>query len=281
MTSITVIGLLQENVALAFITPLYCLLHLFTSLTLRFTATPFHHKASLLAHPAELRILPWSILIGNLTPVALSLYCSPTTVSPFWKSRQFWIAARLFHPLYTGVLQPLLSYLSHYPEPLFTSAAQRDRAVFFNLQTVYAVARYIAVIPRIAFLTLVTLNRLVPTMFTEEYRRSFSIQSVYTLTPFWTSPRFTVGSVPQGSFIFLQYDELVTAISIVVWAVALNRHALSGTGKGSTVLMMAIKAVVVGLVGGPAWVAISLIEERDKIVLCEDIDGTDPEKKAN
>jgi len=260
---------LQENVASAFITPLYCLLQLSTSLTLRFTTTPFHHKASLLAHPAELRVLPWSVLIGSITPVVLSLYCSRETTSPFWKSRQFWIAARLLHPVYTGIMQPLFSYLSFYRDPLYTSAAQRNQSVFFELSKVYAVARYVAIVPHAACMTLVTLNSLVPSLFAERYRGSFTLAALFRLTPFWTTPSPQVSSVAQGSFVFLQWDELITVASVLIWAIALNRNALAVAGRAPGAWLVVVKTTALTLIGGPILAAISFIEERDRIVLCE------------
>lgn len=66
---------------------------------------------------------------------------------------------------------------------------------------------------------------------------------------------------------FLQWDEIVACFSILVWAIALNRQALSREPQGSNFLAMIVKTCALTLVGGPAAAAISLIRERDTVIL--------------
>lgn len=67
--------------------------------------------------------------------------------------------------------------------------------------------------------------------------------------------------------------------SALVWAVAINRQALADQDKASSFLSMSFRLMLMTVVGGPAAAVISLIKERDQVLL--DYPETDEEKKDN
>ncbi|KAI9659651.1 MAG: hypothetical protein M1831_003732 [Alyxoria varia] len=110
-------------------------------------------------------------------------------------------------------------------------------------------------------------SRIMPFMFAEKYQDSLSPVAMFDPAPFWTGDVRTSESVHEGVLMFLQWDELVCCLSILVWAVAINRDSLYAHDKGSTFKSMVWRLVFGTIVAGPAAAAISLVLERDEALL--------------
>lgn len=252
-----------ENVLMALIVPVYCVVHLVTSPTALppSSSSLVQRKTSLLVHPAELTVLPWSIALGCLGPTAMILLSETGS-----KTQQIWVAVRQIHPVLSAIFHLVLSFFTT-SQASFGTPAQRNRIVMLSLQKVYNFAMFIAVIPHVATVTLMILSQTLPAMFGSGYATYFSPAAVFWPTAFWSYDDTKVVSVAEGAHMFLQWDELVGVAAILVWAAALNRQALAGQPQASGFLSMCWKIVLMSVVGGPVAAAISLIRERDEYTL--------------
>lgn len=265
--SATLIGILIENVAAAIIIPLWCLLHLVTSPIASARISAASRKTSLLVHPAELRVLPWSVLIGCGIPSVMTLITNAAPRSPAWSSKQSWILIRQFHPLLASIVHLTLSVMSRSAETGFVSAGDRNRNVTRALRRVYSVATYTALLSHGAVFALILVSRTVPLIVSEEYRAYLQPSQIFAPLPFWLKPVPQVESGAIGIQAFLQWDELVSCLTMLVWATALNRDALHSHPRGSSFQSLFWRMVTLTCVGGPATAAISAIRERDEILL--------------
>jgi hypothetical protein len=109
-------------------------------------------------------------------------------------------------------------------------------------------------------MSVLVLSQIGPTIFSLKYTVLFNPYGVFLPKPFWSdTPR--VSSIAEGAIQFLQWDELISCSSILVWALAVNREGLSQSSDASAFLSMIWTGLMM-FVGGPAAAAISLIKER-------------------
>lgn len=272
--SVTLWGLGAEFLGAAIVFPFYGFIHLLTSPTAQAPSTTNRamRKATLLIHPTELRVLPWSVAIGLGVPVFLAFYLPVAATGQFWESAQFWILARVFHPLWTAIVHLFLSMASRANGTAFVSATQRNRDVLRALHGVYTFATCIAVVTHVATVTLSATSYIFPSIFSLEYQAAFHPVTLYRPVYVWQKPTAQVASGGAGAFDFLQWDAFGIVVGTLIWAIALNRQALSRETQASSFLSLVLKTVLLTVVGGPVTAAISLIRERDHVVL----DLTDP-----
>lgn len=256
--SMSLWGLFGEILGVALAIPAFCFVHLLTSPTV--TA---QNLSSFSISEKDLMILPWSTGLGHFIPVIMGLKTRSSVTTPMWKSKQFWLVARLFHPVFTAIIHFVLSNVLFDPAPSMGGSHGRD------LQALYDFATYIAIVPHLATMSVSMLSQLGPGIFAPRYSESFNPVRVFMPTPFWSNVE-KVTSIAEGAKEFLQWDELISCSSIVVWAWAVNRTGLSGLSGASGNLAMLLRTATMMIVGGPAAAAISLIKERD-FVLAENM----------
>lgn len=205
--SIVLWGLGMEFVGFAIVLPILCWTHLVTSPTAKppSSSSLSLRKTSLLIHPTELQVLPWAVVIGHFVPVALTFYFPPDTLQPIWQSQQFWLIGRLFHPVFTSIVQLLLSIFAVDSRGSdYASAARRNRDVLRQLQSVYTFATSCAILLHLGTLSLAVSSQLFPSVFTERYRAAFDPTAVWIPVPFWD--KSAVATVPTGTLYLLQWD---------------------------------------------------------------------------
>lgn len=187
---------------------MYCMSHLLTSLTAKGPGSlnMTMRKTSLLIHPTELQILPWSVAIGHFVPIAFSFYFPTESSQSIYKSQQFWLVARLFHPIFTSITHLLLSiFWSRGSE--YTNKAQRNREVLRHLQSVYMFAMSLAALLHIGTLTLAVTSLMSTSIFTPAYKAAFDPMTVFRPAYFWESGAKTqVVNLATGALYVLQWD---------------------------------------------------------------------------
>lgn len=246
---------------------MWCLGHLVTSPIASAKISASTLKTSLLVHPAELRVLPWSVLVGCGIPSILTLISNPAPKGYLLSSKQSWILIRQFHPLLTSLVHLLLSVMSRSGETSYVSAGDRNRNVTRALRRVYSIATYIAMLPHGAVLALVLARKVIPSIISEEYRAFLVPSRIFLPQPFWLEPVAPVESSASGVQTFLQWDALVSCLTMLVWTTALNRDALYSHPRGSSFQSLFWRMAILTCIGGPATAAISAIRERDEILL--------------
>lgn len=249
---------------MAVVLPAWCLIHLLTSPSVSDSLAAATRQTSLLVHPSELQVLPWSLAIGCGVPtIMLVFFSSFETQSPLYASSQFWILVRQIHPLLTAIVHLLLSVFAPVSDVEFTTKSDRNRNVSRALRRVYSFAKYVAIITHCLALTLAVGPTFLPSL----------VLGIWKPVPFWADDAPAAETISAGSFMFLQWDELISCVSILVWAFALNRDALTTHVQGSGFLSTIWRVVSMTAIGGPAAAAVSLIEERDEKVL-ESVENT-------
>lgn len=199
----------MEWIAMAIVLPLLCLVHLLTSPTAQSPSVQSMaiRKTSLLIHPTELQILPWAVAIGHFVPIALTFYFPMEVTGPIWKSGQFWLIGRLFHPLFTSIAQLVLSIFARGGDSDYSNAARRNRDVLKQLQSVYTFASSIATVLHLGTLSLVICSQVSTSMFTPQYQAAFNPITVWKPFSYWDdSAKTTVASIGTGALYFLQWD---------------------------------------------------------------------------
>lgn len=248
---------------MALVVPAYCVLHLITSLTALPAAsqTSGIRKASILVHPSELRVLPWSVLLGaGITSLLVFL------AEPGSNLQQVALILRQIHPVLTAIAHLLLSIVTT-PDQQFGSPDQRNIIVLNGLQKIYNFATYIAITTHTGVCTILLLSATIPSLFAPIYPSLFTPRSAFSPTAFWSPDHTRVHSFGEGAHAFFLWDELVSVTAILIWALAVNRQALAGQQGAPGFLRAVGRAGVMTVVGGPVAGAISLVRMRDVFVL--------------
>lgn len=277
---ITIFGLLLENVAMAVVLPVWCLMHLISSPSVSQSISPAVRQRSLLVHPTGLKVLPWSLAIGCGIPTFMMMYCQPNADGPFYASSQFWILVRQIHPILTTIAHLFLSILVSV-DTGFSSPTDRNRNVTKALRKVFSVAKYMAIVTHCSTLTLAVSTKVLPMLFNDDYRVFLDPIAVWGPQMFWADDAPTAKTIAAGALLFLQWDELVTCVSVLTWTFALNRDALASHPHGSGFLSTMWRVACMTAIGGPAAAAVSLVEERDEMVLESSENASASAKKIN
>ncbi|TID18570.1 atmA protein [Venturia nashicola] len=248
-------GMLGELLGVALAIPAFCFVHLLTSPTVAAQSL-----SSFSISEKDLMILPWSAGLGHFIPIIIGLGTRSSVTTPMWKSKQFWLVARLFHPILTAIIHFVLSKALSDHAPSVGGSYMRD------LQALYDFATYVAIVPHLATMSISILSQLGPGVFAPKYPEFFNLRKVFLPTPFWSNVTKVTG-IAEGAKQFLQWDELISCSSILVWAWAVNRTGLSGVSGASGNLRMLLRTANMMVVGGPAAAAISLIKERDFVLM--------------
>ena len=162
-------------------------------------------------------MLPYSILIGVGVPSLIAL------LAPAGSSvQQIALVLRQFHPIWTAITHLVLSIFAP-PAPQPKDAAARGRSVLAALQPVYAIATYLTIVPHVAAMTLSMSSLLLPQLFTPSAAASFHPVQVFLPPRFYPEDKIMEAqSIGHGTHMFLQWDEIVSVVSILVWAIAVN-----------------------------------------------------------
>jgi hypothetical protein len=133
-------GLYGELLGVALAIPTFCFVHLLASPTVTAQNISF-----LKISEKDLQILPWSTALGHFVPIVMGIRTSASVTTPMWKSKQFWLVARLFHPVFTAIIHFVLSRALLDPAPSLDKGSE-----IRLLQALYDYATYVAVVPHIA-----------------------------------------------------------------------------------------------------------------------------------
>ncbi len=267
--SVGIWGLIMQNIAFAVTIPWYLTLHLLTSpTTLESTSKSPNASAatSLLAHPAELRILPFSILLGLIVPSILMCLPAPNVVT--FPQQQMLILIWQAFPLWVSLWQFILSIMSSaigFETSSHRSAADRKAGVLRTLRPTYLFAFTFSSASHVATLTLSITSLLCPAVFASGYPSLFHpIQIFVPLSPFSTAK---VSSIGEGSLSFLQYDLIIGSAASILWALVLNRNAHKETIGLEGWASLLAKTLGLTVFAGPGSAMVWLMWARDEHVL--------------
>ncbi|KAK5019669.1 hypothetical protein LTR16_000365 [Cryomyces antarcticus] len=224
-------------------------------------------RTALLVHPTELRILPYSVFIGILTPTLFAALPSPAIVSH--TTHQAALVLWQLFPLWAGLSQLLLSMRSTKDTTMaYQSSTERNGRVLKGLERVYGFAFAIVAVTHIAPLAISLIAAMKPDALPGKYAAyvdTLHPANAFLPSRFWGHVKM-VDSIGEGSLEFLKWDELVSTTSVLVWACALNWQAAAEHNIQSLAVMVA-KTLLLLVFAGPVGAAILLVAERDEAVL--------------
>lgn len=265
--SLVIFGLILQNITFAVTIPVYLFIHLLTSPAA--SSFPGKHASSvLLVSPADLEILPFSIILGYIVPSVLMALPS-SLVSP--TLHQQFIALWQPFPLWTALIQWtgkfVYSLLAGGASKSNTSQAASLGASYLSAAK-YAYG-FVLVFCIITHLPVLAIAVLPPSTFensaAELIRLSQSdVFGVYV-------PRSPVlglklPSLAEGVQNFLVWDLYIGASSILLWATLLYRNATAANANWLSWPKLVIKTLIWTLISGPVGAAAILLWERDTIV---------------
>jgi hypothetical protein len=290
-TSIGTAGFILQNISFTITTPLWLLLHLLTSpVSKPFPGT--HANSVLLISTWDLRILPFSIILGYIVPSILMALPSPDLVTP--ETHQRLIAFWQPFPIWTVLIHQSLKQTLTYAAKKLASKENKSRdktplgtSYLSNAKPVY---RFVLALCNLTYIPvlLITLlpTSIVPISLT--YLSALShenLASVFIPSPPLLTHRIT--SLSEGVHNFLIWDLYVGSAALLLWAVLLYRNAttekaivdpntslpiyrellLEKRGQDGMLRRKLVwKIGIWGLVGGPIGALAVLLWERDEIV---------------
>ncbi|KAB8336720.1 hypothetical protein FH972_021029 [Carpinus fangiana] len=257
-------GLLMELGGFGLFLPLWCLLHITTSPLALGPEVYAQPNATALMDLHDLKAIPWALLLGAGVPGAMILSTKLPYTSPGLRSKQLWILIRIFHPVFTTLAHRILKQVTSAPDAMFAPPMQQKEAVLEGLRSIYKVATFISAVPHLAVLAVVLLAYFSPAFIRNETRKALKLSAIWTPAPFWTSNIPKISGLVEGISIFLTWDELVAAASIVAWAFAINRNSTANSKDVRELPLALLHTAFLSVVLGPAGAAVSLIRERDE-----------------
>lgn len=258
--SIVIFGLILQNFTFAVTIPVYLLIHLLTSPS----ASLFpgkHTNTVLIVSPIDLKLLPWSIVLGYVVP-SLLMALPPTIVSS--TVHQQFIALWQPFPLWTVVVQ----WSGKFVYNLFaTKTSQSDSSQAKSyLKGVGSVYGFVLGLCIVTHLPVLAITLLPPSAFPESSviltRLSQSdFFGVYVPYPPVLGLRFS--DLAEGVQNFLVWDLYVGMTAVLLWATLLYRNATGGISNKSSWPKVVWKLLTWTLVSGPMGAATILLWERD------------------
>ena len=265
MHSVGVVGVIFQNITYSVTVPLWIFLHLLTSPVAKGGS---HANTIVSVSPLDLKILPFSIILGYILPAILMGLPSPSVVSTV--QRQRLIALWQPFPIWCVIIQTIISTALGGRAKNHDSQARNWNSYLKAAQGVYTFVTALCVVTHLPVLLLTILPQSVfpATSHHLQYLSAQSFSWVYV--PYLPSLSHQVPSFAAGVHLFLQWDLYIGGTALLMWGILLERNttaekvALGGKGESWARLLsrVTLRMVLAGPVGSLAM----LLWERDSIV---------------
>lgn len=216
---------------------------------------------ALFVHPSDLDLLPLSAILTYIVPT-IGL-CLPILDLLSHKAKLFVVAFWQPFPLYHTIIRGTTQVL-HRREYLDTKC----KAYLQHCRQALQRSNWIMAILAVAVHTSVMITIVVSTM--SQLVTQVSGHHILALTSLKRPPTMamlhppvTLAESREIVVSFLRWDVYCTCFAMFIWA-AYHRYRVQSS---SSVLIIAMKAFLYALVGGPIFPALMFIWERDEIVL--------------
>ncbi|KAL4924993.1 uncharacterized protein BDV17DRAFT_199113 [Aspergillus undulatus] len=257
-----VFGLVAQIMTFAFAAPLYCAIHLYTSVT---AARPT--AESIRVPRAVLNAIPIVFLVGYMVPTGLLLV--PVSEQVNTDLKQVIISAWQPWPAYISILLTT----AHVLFSRFTvndDTIEGGRATLRSFRWVYAFAFAHTTVFHLISWVIPLSTVAAPYLFKEEVLHPLHPLVVFDIPKPWETP-MVVEDIGAGVHAFLRWDYLIGSAGVLVWAVSLyqaaHRVVYGSAAAGYAGLFM--KVVALSVLAGPVGAAVELLWERDELVINE------------
>ncbi|KAL2391327.1 hypothetical protein RJ035_000363 [Blastomyces gilchristii] len=254
-----IIGVLLQLFTFGVVLPIYAALHLFTSRTLSARQTidiPSHSLTGV-------NLIPLSVILGYLLP-SLAMVFPETTTTSFLPSTQERIAFWQPWPIWLWLIHSTLTSITALfssPVPNFQGAKHTRSA----LRRVYAFAFTITAVPHIAAWSLSLAAAIFPILFDQDVATALHPARVFLNAMPWSGVQ--AKSFGEGALWFLQWDQAVGVVGMLLWAIDLYVAAHRARKVNVGCIGLAVKVGLLCAVSGMAGAVVELMWERDEVLL--------------
>ncbi|KAL8825547.1 MAG: hypothetical protein Q9191_004344 [Dirinaria sp. TL-2023a] len=252
----------------AVVLPLYLVIHLSTSPTIRSCKAKDH-----LVDIPNILPIPVSLLVGFGIPAVLLSLPAPSVLT--FDQKQIFVAIWQAFPLWFELFQQVLSWiLAQMPAYMHWMSPNPSRQTIVKtrgaLRLVYVFAIVVAGVTRISMITLSLTSIIFPALFAPDYRGILHPSNVLIPQSFLASTKMP--SIGAGAFQLLQYDEMVGSTALVLWSVALytNTYKQAANIDGSMISKMLLALVASWSLLGGCGCAVCFTWARDEIIFAMD-----------
>ena len=261
-------GLAMQMGTIAVFLPLYLVIHLSTSPTVRSSKAKDH-----IVDIPNILSIPISLTIGfGLLAILLSLP-APSVLT--FDQKQAFIAAWQAFPVWVELLQQSLSWViaqmpgyMHWMAP--TPSRGTSPRTMGALRLVYVFVLGVAGVTRITVIMLSLTSKLFPEIFAPGYRGMFDPSNVFVPKSFLPSTKMS--SIGAGAFQLLQYDEMVGSTALAIWSIALYANTYKQTANIDSIVVskMLLAFVTSWVLFGGCGCAVCFAWARDEIIFATD-----------
>lgn len=254
--------------------PWYFILHLLTSPMAASSSTPAPKLKDYDLKMADIASVIPAMLLGFIVPTVMMALPAPSVLS--YERKQMMIANWHAFPLYVGVAQLLISFALR---SLFSSneikakraqqtqSQEELKSNIWALRVLYAFLLLCGARDQLTTNHFVFLAQAFPALFAPESRGLWSFTNVFGQKSI--TPSVKMDSVGSGALLFLQYDENIGNVALILWAAVLfvraRRRNDGLRNKVHVGIVLGVGFVTVAFTGAMG-LATGLIWGRDEIV---------------
>ena len=234
--------------------PVFLSLYLATSPTVSATKgtimTSFHETAS----------LPFSLLTGFIVPAVMLSLPAPSVQS--FERKQTWLAIWQAFPIWVAASQQVFKRCINYVTP---ETARNTTANSRNImRIVYGSLILFAGMTQVVFGTMIMTPILFRDLFAPEYAEAFNLSKA--LIPAAVTSSTKMVDIGSGALLFLQYDEAIGSIALLLWASFMFVNASGHRQPFNQWLKLALGISSLTALIGPSACSVALLWARDELV---------------
>lgn len=282
-------GLIFQTCSWTITTPLWLILHLFTSPIAKISSfTSTVSPSVLLVDLWDLAVLPLTVSLTYITPALPMLL--PTQFGAFahYAATALWQPFPLWHSIVQFTLSHIARFVDRTQGSPSAAASASPAAYLVQVKSVYSFVTLLSVVTQVTILQLVLAPAVVRKSLAVTYPSlaayadpSVTFASVFVPHGPLSSPAVDPAALGSGDLAplavhFLQYDMYFGCGAMLLWALYLHRNAVA-EAKASAA-QVAAKVAWWFALGGFAGALSTLLWERDSVV--EDEGARKAEKKT-
>lgn len=256
---VTILGFLMQLIGFACIAPLWMALQLWTSPT-----AAGRDVNDLMVSPLQVAIAPVSVMIGYGIPSVMMCLAAPSVIN--FEQKQNWAAIQQAWPFWIAITQVVLSILVAVINPMVSVMTEDDkktRALKY-LRRAYGFGLVSSTAGHLTAWFLSLLAYTFPVLFSAKYLPMMQPSVVFGYI--WPFPPAQAQTLAEGALWFLQWDLLIGAIAVLLWALTLWISAKRQEGSFYQWVIGFIKAGVLSVAVGPCGAAVIAVWARDELV---------------
>ncbi|PMD52696.1 uncharacterized protein K444DRAFT_668381 [Hyaloscypha bicolor E] len=270
-------GCATQGLGYGFTMPIYAIVHLLCSPTAASMAPAVAQKIRLQSTDLLEGLVP-SMILGYIIPTVLMAIPFRSHVlhqwlGGLWQGYPVWVS--LIH-YGIKVVRSRRANKSNEPKPPDTTTANgtgtRSYAARIDeemtLHRAYLFAFAVSASTNITTFSILASCKLFPSLFPSHILTALTLKSVFIPPPFWS--RAPMPNMAVGILNFFQYDQYVGSTAAIVWAVALRIKARKQAMSLESWLWLAGEIFGIAFVAGPGAALVSLVWNRDEMVLNDD-----------